>query len=589
MLTLVKRTAELKTAALDATSRFSRLQIAAVLALVLLLSTYLFAPWFGLYEDDYGWVHFLLPMTWPFRKVLSELPGYWLHWISFEARPLFFTLTTLLAWLTGRAPSLLFGYLLGYLIHLTNAALLLVIARRLFGLFGGLAAALACITYLPDASKILMMHRPLYLGFTLLLVAILFYQSRRYLAAYACACGILLLYESFYFPFLLAPLFEPPSPKISVRQFVVHVAVAGSVALLLMLARAHSGDPRSSLLTGSPSESLPRMLEACVIGCWTCAHYSLGTGLLEGVRHTNWVYAVLSVLAGCLIYRALRSSDGTGGESGKYDDVSVSLSAPPVPYRVLIGAALALASGYVLMFRQWYFPPVQTDGRLSAEHAAAVFGWSLLAGLAARWLHGIGRRHLRILCVAAAVYFGLAVNHGLTVQAGQWGKSWVEQSTFWQQLLAYSDQFDENTIVLVDGQGFPGVPSVSLQSFLSNQAMDVLPIFVKLPRSWKGHPQIFGVFLQPGPAAGTLGVGYPEFDRQGDAVRLHVPAWYLPNAWPVIRNGNFCLFSSRNHVLFPVDRPLEFQGLVVTPKRLHAPEGPGPRFTRAYRLVARTL
>ena len=104
----------------------------------------------------------------------------------------------------------------------------------------------------------------------------------------------------------------------------------------------------------------------------------------------------------------------------------------------------------------------------------------------------------------------------------------------------------------------------------------------------EGASQIFGVYLQPGPA-GTLGVGYPEFDRQGDAVRLHVPAWFSANAWPVIRNGNFCVFSSRNNVLFPVPQSLRFQEFVVTPKRLYTPDGPGPQFTRTYRVVAGTL
>jgi hypothetical protein len=585
MLTLAKKTAGLKTVALNATTRFSRLQIAALLALILLVSTYLFAPWFGVYADDYIWVHFLIPMTWPLRTVLFNLPAYWLHWIACEARPLFCTASTLLAWLTGRASSVLFGYLLGYLIHLTNAALLLVIARRLLGLFGGLAAVLACITFLPDASKILLMHRPLYLSFTLLLIAILFYQSRRYILAYACVCGTLLLYESFYFPFLLAPLFELPSRKLSVRQFAVHLAVAVSLALLLMLARSHSGDPRLSL-TDSPFAALSRMLTACLIGCWTCARYSLGSGLVDGVCHTNWVYAALSVLAAGLIYQVLRSSTTTGSAaSGQRNNVSPGA---PVSYRVVIGAALALASAYVLMFRQEYFPPVQTDGRLSGEHAAAVFGWSLLVGVAARSLEGIGRRHLRILCAAAAIYFGLAVNHGLTVQDGQWVKSWAEQRTFWQQLLAYTDQFDEDTAILVDGVGFTDGRGVGLQDFLCNQATDVLPLFVKLPRSWKGHPRIFGVYLQPGPA-GTLEAEYPQFDRRGDGVRLHVPAWSPADTWPVIRNGNFCVFSSRNNVLFPVERSLRLQNIVIAPKRLHAPDGTGPQFTRTYRVVGGML
>jgi len=47
---------------------------------------------------------------------------------------------------------------------------------------------------------------------------------------------------------------------------------------------------------------------------------------------------------------------------------------------IVSGGVIAIAFSYCLAFRAEYFPPTATQGRASAVHLSAVFGWSVAFG-----------------------------------------------------------------------------------------------------------------------------------------------------------------------------------------------------------------
>src|SRR5260221_4676092 len=155
------------------------------IAVVLLIANYLFANHFGIYDDDYIWVMTLPPMDWNFSHTLGEIKRIWPEWVSvYQGRPLGFSLNILMAFYSGKLPSLVWGYAVGYGIFLTNGVLLFIFARRLMPWTGALVAVLCYVTFPPDASKVILMHRQLHLSMTFLLIALLLYQQKRMVWAY---------------------------------------------------------------------------------------------------------------------------------------------------------------------------------------------------------------------------------------------------------------------------------------------------------------------------------------------------------------------------------------------------------------------
>ena len=123
-----------------------------IIAVVLLLHDYLFADYFGLYEDDYIWVLTLPPMGWSFQDLCRTLGEIWSHWIIYQGRPLGFSFNAIIAYISGKAPFLGFGYAIGYLIQLLNGCLLCKVLLNVLPFAGALVGTLAYVTFVPDVA-----------------------------------------------------------------------------------------------------------------------------------------------------------------------------------------------------------------------------------------------------------------------------------------------------------------------------------------------------------------------------------------------------------------------------------------------------
>jgi hypothetical protein len=546
-------------------------------ALVALVANYLLASGFGIYEDDYTYVHFLPPATWSVKEVVHRILSFWHHWTENEGRPFYCTISILLAKSSAPGASLFPGFLLGYLIHTLNGFLLYRVLRNLLTFEAALAGAFAYLTFFPDVSKILLMHRGIYVGMTVLLCSILLYQRGRPFAAYALSSTLLFLYESYYPPFVAAPLLLPGTRRVPLRRLIAHAVILAAFAGACLFLRSNLGDQRATLITGGLREILPKMVLACIIGPATCFQRSFLSGPVEGLEHTNWVFAAVSVATVGLVFFVCHAR-------GHRFDTPRYANRQSLNWRLFIGALVALIAGYCLMFRENYYPPTTVLGRISALHCAAGLGWGLLIGFAVAFLEARLRQSRKLLCAITALYLALAINFGLSIQKREWVDSWSLQRTFWNQLIAYSGNFGPDDVVLIDASGFPHIPALDFENFLYNEAPDTLHYFLHFPKTWKGYPRIFGIRLYPGNVL-KGDAWYCPYNFEEDGLRLHIPVWGKPARWPLVRAGHFFLFTSRDDTLLPISKPVELFGKRFTPKSID-PELPVPfNSTHVYRAI----
>jgi hypothetical protein len=558
-------------------ARQERWTAALVIALTAFIANYFLARGFGLYEDDYIWVNTLPPMGWPLSRVLASIPNFWRDWVFFQGRPIWFTIATPLAWFSGQFPSLTWSFAIGWLIHSTNGFLFFKVSRKVFSFWGSLGTALAYVTFFPDASKIILMHRTMYLAMTVLLVATLCYQSRRYILAYILALTAALIYECFYLPFLIAPFLIPLGQKLTWRRVLAHGALFFGLVAILVYLRSSLGDTRTTLLTSTGGAVIPKIILACLIGPATCFHYSLLTGPWNGLRETNWVFILITVVSIALFWFLVRR-------------IPAQTETIPDRRQVLIryglcfaAGLLALAFAYCLAFRQFYYPPTLVIGRLSAVHMGAAFGWCVMLGAFISWLELSAPRSRTWLGAALLLYLGLAVNSGLVVQNTQYVASWHQQRAMWQQLVALRGNFQENDIILIDPSGFKPIEANPIDIFLENQSCDTLPNFIQFPSSWTGYPRVYG--FNPAQGSWLVQQGLADSNVAQQTVRLHFPSWLPPSSWPVLRSGDFFRFRVENNMLIPSDQPLEICGLKLLPKHVVTDLAPGLRLTKVYNKV----
>jgi hypothetical protein len=538
------------------------------IAVVLLIANYLFANHFGIYDDDYIWVMTLPPMHWNFFHTLGEIKSIWPNWVSvYQGRPLGFSLNILMAFYSGKLPSLVWGYAVGYGIFLTNGVLLFIFARRLMPWTGALVAVLCYVTFPPDASKVILMHRQLHLSMTFLLVALLLYQRNRIVWAYLVSALCLITYEAFYLPFVAAPLLAGIPMKRPLTKIAAHLVVFFIIAGVLLGLRSQGGDDRSALLTGGISANLPKILEAVVIGPWTCLHWSFFGALVRGLNESAWPAFVLAMLVGGTLYFVLRRASGSAAALAPEGE-------PSFQKHLIVGAGavIAMAFAYSLAFRDTYFPPVTVDGRLSGVHMGASLGFSLLLGIAFTILTETFRKRTALICFLTSCFLVLWINYGVTVQK-RYMADWAEQADIWKRLMTLSGSFSEGDIVLVDFSELPWRTRVNVEPSIGQKGFDALSYFVAFPKSWGHDPRVFEL----GPRT--------VVEEVPNGLKIHTPYWFAPNTWPVISDDKFYYVKLYENELHVVDTPITLAGHIVRPKHLVSPLPTPYEDTRIFRQV----
>ncbi len=563
------------------------LGIILILLVANLVGNYMYADEFGIYEDDYFFT--VQAYGWELRDCWNEVSRALLHWP--QGRPVGFALTAALSWVSAQADSLLAAYFLGFVLLSINGLLVFVLVRHYLPTTSAVLAAAFYMLYPCDTSKVILMHRVFQLfNFSLLVIAVLSYIRGKYWVSYAAAGTCLLIYESFFFPFLLAAALPMSGDKWTWRSLFSHLGICVALLVLVAGVRLLIGDDRVSETMSSPAAIFAKSATASLIGPLTCASESLRR-LFEVIVYASpmeWI--VIATFAG-LVVGLVRPDTRALRDAFPANVIEVK----KILWLTVAGLAM-MSAGYLLAFRPDNYPPVVTIGRLSGFNAPGSLGAVLaFAAISSTLLTVIGSLARRVVL---GTFVGVLVVFGLQVQKVEYVENWRQQKAFWLPILETSGEWRRDTAVVVDIEGHAGtIQTAGFPAFwVVNSAPILAPLVLQYPPAWSKQvaadpsddvPRVFGF---------ANGIKTTLLDNE--RILLHTPPWTGGPLWPTIRNESFIRFtyadgsltrSNGNWTLHDVElRPMQAANpeLAMLPQKrlfgiLFGPRPTWPAFTRA--------
>jgi hypothetical protein len=557
-------------------SRSGTVGAVVTIMVVTFIAHFVFFPLFGLYEDDY--ILTLPTMDWSWHDLVRSLSNAWIH--PTMARPLNHFLRGIFFFFTVHNGHLARGFLFSFALVALNGVLLYAIIRRLGNFFSALVGALVFVLFPLDTSRQILMHQTdLLLGVLLLLLCFHLYLGGFYLAAYVLITVSLLNLESFFLPFLVAPilmagLLGMGSWRKLLRKLITHAVILGALFGLFVLGRLALGEERARDVTLKAGDTLGRMIRLAVEGPWHGIE-ALVLRPIDGAIHCDarlLPYALLAIVATAWAL----------SRWGNQDDKKTATAADEIASRVrgdrragpflLASGLLVWSFSYVLWVPDDYYPPIVGIGRLSGEHAAAAIGAGLAAAGLVVWILSISVIPKRVLALAFSCYCGALVAFGVEIQLSEYVTYWEETKKFWSALLDQIRDLQDGDVVLVEQssdnrmmpvtKGFPPFAQVSYFPM-------ALPYFVQFPKTWEKTPRVYGLWE---------GCDYNDV---GDGIKLHTPIWD-PLIWPSIHSGDFIYFRARNGRLERVTDLVTIGGKQLRPKTPPKQDLPPLSFSKTY-------
>jgi hypothetical protein len=429
--------------------------------------------------------------------------------------------------------------------------------ERTISVPAAIAAALFFVVYPIDTSRQILMHLvALHGGMFLLLCALHLYMRRRIALSFVIAAASLLNYESFYLPFLAAPLLVARLEKPTGWRLVKHGLLFFGVAITLLLARRFMGESRATELLGGLGDVVTKMLSAGPVGMWV----SLKAAVLrpvDALLHAGPLASCLglAVAAASAVWLA-RVSRG------------VSLPTIPAPWGplawVAAGGLLAWFISYLLAFRADYYPPIVSIGRLTGVHTTGTLGAAICVAVLAEVLWLQQSHRLRIgVAILFSLLIGFSTTFGLQIQRSEYASHWIRQVAFYQQVITLTADLREGEIVVFDAEGDASVLPIT-QGFprfgIVNYTQLAFAKYVSWPATWAAAPQIAvmweGLPIQP--VEGGLALITPPWRYQPPANPTD-----LPKDVPVARDGRFIYLTAQDGMLRRVSGPVNIRGHVL--------------------------
>ena len=505
---------------------------------------------FGIYEDDYFYILPTMSFT-----TFSDLLGYLWSMPSvmpLQGRPFGYFLSEIVSFIFDRSSHIETSYLAGWVIVSVNAVLIFLVLRNSIGAAPGFIIAVFYIAFPADTSRMILMHRVFTnLTLTFILASLALYQRQRtgaVLLAYIIAGASLLVYESFFLLFGLAPVLV--RGRINWRKLVFHLLTMGLIVAPVLLVRMISGESRSQQLIGGLQENLPKMIEAMCVGAIT-ALVAYPLRAFDSLLHSNpeqWIVILIAFAAIAMVLFSLKLGSATSERQPE--------ELGSKRWLILFSAGLfATLVAYVLAFRSSYFPPITVIGRLSGVHCAAALGAAMVVGLLFERLLSASRMSTAAI-LASALFPALIFGFGLEIQTEEYANGWDRQKEFWNGVATEAGDIEEGGVILVDLKDYHA--PIGFNSLWANLGADYsLPRLVRLPESWKNMPKLFG-FLE-----------WMPHHEEGNAVVLESP--FLPSAvWPRIEDGKFILLGFKDGVLHRITDKRVILGKELTPKTVCA-------------------
>jgi len=395
------------------------------IGVILFLSHFLLVTEFGLYEDDYFYV--LPRLTVNFQ----QFTDHFFHALRYSAqgRPLLDAFQAALAYFGYHAGGLVFCHLISFVFLWISGILFYQLLSPKLSPRAAFFGALLLILFPLDTSRQILMHQmATVIPMTVLLCAFHLYVARVFFLSYLVAATLLVTYESSFLPFIVAPFFLEEEPRKRIKSFGIHSTIFAATIGIVFGTRVLWGEPRAVEMGSHLSDEIPKILWSCI------ANPGLGILItvvrpIDALMHSRAEGVVVAVLAGVISFYVLY----------RFRENSPDQVPMPVPHRggwpILFAGIIAWVVVYVLDFRQDYYPPGTTIGRLSAMHGIAGFGAALvLAAIVFLVIDPLFRRLRTTIDICGALFIAGLAAFGFHIQEAEYVTSWQQQRDFWLQL-----------------------------------------------------------------------------------------------------------------------------------------------------------
>jgi hypothetical protein len=538
------------------TSNFGFRESALVFALILLIT--LFAHFillsrFGIYEDDY--ILTLPAMKWSGGEWATQLWSALVHPVN--ARPINHFVRRFLFFLTTKDGNIQTGYLVSLLWVSGNGFLLFRLLRTELGPAAGFVGAIFYLLYPADTCRQILMHQTdLHLGATILFCSLLLYQSNKPVLSFIVAALSLLNYESFYLPFLAAPLIIRSVNRHRLRSLLLHAVIFFALAGIVFFCRDLLGEQRAGQVLSDARQIPMRIVTASVLGPLIGIREAV-TRPVDALQHAEPFGYLLGLLITCGCYFFLRSQTQPETQSWPSSESKVEVQKLSL---ILLGGLFAWSFSYFLSFREDYYPPITTIGRLSAVHTVGEIGAAISLAVAFTVVAIVMRRRgLPALLALLSLYFGLLTAFAFHIQSSEFVAEREKQKDLWQTIIGQIPDLAEDDVVLLqtsdDRTVTPVTPGFPIFGEM-NYCPLALPYFIDHPKSWRLIPRVFGLWREC------------EFDDTPGGRKLHTPIWES-SLWPVIHDDHIIYFRVDKHRLVRINEPVDILGRTFRTKVQH--------------------
>lgn len=505
---------------------------------IIYFGNFAYARLFGIYDDDFIFV--APPYIWNIQDLWIHVKVAITTWP--QGRPIAFSLTHIISYLCSRTDSFGLSYLVGYFLVAINGLLVYALAKRFLPISAAILAACVYGLYPADGSRAILVYRVfVVLNITFLLVSLLAYLNKKYIVAYIISILCFLTYEMVYMVFLIAPFLTDSPRTVRLKKVGAHFSLCGLTVAILLMIRKLFGDPRIHETFGDPLITIKRIIMAIWYGPITVLR-ALFERPFEAIFHTDFIIWVpVIICASAYIIISKKNTNKKEGASAMW---------------IAAVGLFGLICGYIICFRDDYWPPIMNIGRISGYHAAGSVGASLLvAGIYTQALNICNKKKTTIITITG-IYIAFLFSYSMEVQRVDYVAHAQQQKQFWSRILDTSSMWKKNTVVLVDiSEGDQG--AISTPGMPAWWVVNFAPIFLdKIIKKYKTEssldcditPRVYGY--------------HKNFKSiiDCDGAIIKTPEWLGPDAWPKITNHNFIYFKFINGKIIQSDDSLEIAG-----------------------------
>ena len=449
---------------------------------------------FGLYLDDYSRIPQAMEAT---LKSFSDQLTFVFN-ADLHVRPLHNYLIQGLALVGNTFGGLRGIYIIGYIISTVNTLLLFSLFRRicsqwLFSLIGAMVYCLYPIATIKIWLTSLLGIQP---ALTFLLVAMHFYFSGFKFISYILMTVSLFCYESIYPVFIAAPFLKQNNNRDSSRELFKHVLISSGIFVGIVGLKFSFLDPRVQQIKYATllQTILKNMLAGLVFNFRK--HLSIPIKNMMVLPRELLVLQLASFGGLLFFFWKIKATDPLFSSSWKQpltaDSAFKKVGGPNYRYAKLLATALLMVMlSYTMSF---YGKVYHSSGIASRIHTPAVLGMTLsFATISIAVLSICGRKRTFCFLALIALMFSSLITYNYRIQRN-YAASRDLQRCFWSEVVELCPDVEDDTLILVDPNGFPKTFSDISVNWSQSCILEKLFHF---PETWQHFPRVYMLTSSP--------------------------------------------------------------------------------------------